>query len=488
MFSITAPHLPLRQDRGLTLAIAMMVLWATAAASAADTIRIGIGTQDTTINTVTGGLLIRELKLLEKHLPHDGKYQDVTYDIEWKNFTSGPPLTNEMVAGKLDIGSMADFPGALNGVAFQKAGKRSLFINVLSGSTIGSGNGIVVPIDSPVQRLEDLKGKQISVPFGSTAHGLLLRAIHDLGWDPERDVNLVSQSPEVGGTSLQAHKIDAHADFVPFAELFPFRGFARKIYDGAQAKSPTFHGTLVTAEFAERYPEIVVAFLAAAIEADRLFAAEPEKYSELVQKVTGIEAEVTYLFHGPLGIQTRDLTWKPEYRAAVTTAIATLKLLKKTDADLDVEHFIDDRFIIKAFAASGLDYAKKLSDYAKQPLTANAAGAGEAIVEPNLAAQLWLAGEPLVRTYASPEHAFSALAGFAAAGKPLRVAYVHDRISGLKLFAIHAWYVRDAQGALSAFLLQGAAEAWAKDHGGTVLAFPAAKAGTAPADAPSAGK
>ncbi len=78
----------------------------------AETIRVAIGTQDTTINCATGGLLIRELKLLEKYLPHDGKYKDVTYDIQWENFTSGAPLTNEMVAGKLDFGAMADFPGS----------------------------------------------------------------------------------------------------------------------------------------------------------------------------------------------------------------------------------------------------------------------------------------------------------------------------------------------------------------------------------------
>src|SRR6476620_12403556 len=117
--------------------------------SHAETIRVAVGTQDTTINCVTGGLLIRELKLLEKFLPRDGKYKDVTYDIQWKNFTSGAPLTNEMVAGKLDLGAMADFPGSFNGAAFQKAGKQSIFINVLSGSTLGSGNGIVVPKNSP---------------------------------------------------------------------------------------------------------------------------------------------------------------------------------------------------------------------------------------------------------------------------------------------------------------------------------------------------
>ena len=58
------------------------------------TTAVAIGTQDTTINCATGGLLVRELKLLEKYLPRDGKYKNVTYDIAWKNFTSGPPLTN----------------------------------------------------------------------------------------------------------------------------------------------------------------------------------------------------------------------------------------------------------------------------------------------------------------------------------------------------------------------------------------------------------
>src|SRR5437868_5567925 len=142
--------------------LALLLATFTAGAAHAETIRIAIGTQDTTINCATGGLLIRELKLLEKYLPHDGKYASAQYDIEWKNFTSGAPLTNEMVAGKLDLGSMADFPGSFNGAAFQKAGKQSLFITVLSGSTTGSGNGIVVPRASTVQSLAELKGKTIS--------------------------------------------------------------------------------------------------------------------------------------------------------------------------------------------------------------------------------------------------------------------------------------------------------------------------------------
>ena len=442
----------------------------------AETIRVAIGTQDATINTATGGLIIREEKLLEKYLPHDGKYKDVTYDIQWKNFTSGAPITNEQIAGKLDFGVMADFPGVLNGVAHEKAGRKSIFITVLQGSVKGSGNGVVVPAGSPIQSFSELKGKTISVPFASTAHALLLRAVAAQGWDPEKDVTIITQAPEVAGPALQANKIDAHADFVPYAELFPWRGFARKILDGSQVTSPTLHGALVDAAYAEKYPEIVVAYLRAAIEADRRIAAEPEKYSELIAKVTGVEAEVDYLFHGPLGLQTRDLTWKPEFRQDVAAAIETLKLLKKTDQGLDINTFISDRYIKEAFKEAGLDYEAHLKNYEQQPLKAKDALTGEEIKDPKRVAQIWIKDEPLVHHYASAENAFKAAKAFEAEGKTIRVFYAQDRESGIKLLGAKSWFVRTDSGEVSAFLLKENAEAWAKNHGGKVLDYNGARA------------
>jgi NitT/TauT family transport system substrate-binding protein len=461
--------------------LASLVLALTLSAAAqAETIRVAVGTQDTTINCATGGLLLRELHLLEKYLPHDGKYKDAQYDIQWKNFTSGAPLTNEMVAGKLDFGSMADFPGSLNGASFEKAGKKSLFINVLSGSVTGSGNGIVVPNGSTIRSVADLKGKTVSVPFASTAHGLLLRVIKAQGWEVDKDITVLAQAPEVAGSALQSNKVDAHADFVPFAELFPYKGFARKIYDGAQSNTPTFHGSLVAADYAKQYPEIVVAYERAVIEADRLIAAEPEKYSELIAKVTGIPAEVVYLFHGPLGLQTRDLSWKPEYRQATQTAINTLKLLKKTDVDLNVNEFINDSYVRAAYKQAGLDYDKQLANYAKLPLNAKDAHTGKPITNADLkrVAQIWVQGEAKVRHYASPESAFADLTKLEKAGKHIRVVYVQDRSNGVKLLANQAWFVKSGKGEINAFLLKGEADAWATKNGGKVADFGLAKART----------
>src|SRR6201988_2001698 len=279
--------------------------------AAAETVTIGIGTQDTTTNTVTTGTVIRQLHLFEKYLPTSGKYADIKFELEWQKFTSGPPVTNAMMANKLQFGMMGDYPLIVNGFTFENNPEsKSRLIAVAAYSLSGSGNGIVVHKDSPYYDLSDLKGKLVSVPFGSAAHGMVLKAMQDRGY-PADYFQLVSQTPEVGSTNLQEKKIYAHADFVPFAELLPFRGFARKIFDGVETNLPTWHGVVVRTDFAQEYPEIVVAYVKAIIAADQWFRADPKSASEKIQEWTGINKEAASIFLGPSGNMTPAPTIKP---------------------------------------------------------------------------------------------------------------------------------------------------------------------------------
>jgi NitT/TauT family transport system substrate-binding protein len=185
------------------LSIAMSVAWLLAQPASAETVTIGIGTQDTTTNTVTAGVVIRQLHLLEKYLPSDGKYANIKFELEWQNFTSGPPVTNAMMANKLQFGMMGDYPLIVNGFTFENNPEsKSRLIAVAAYSMSGSGNGMVVHKDSPYYDLADLKGKLVSVPFGSAAHGMVLKAMQDRGYASDF-FQLVSQSPEVGSTNLQ---------------------------------------------------------------------------------------------------------------------------------------------------------------------------------------------------------------------------------------------------------------------------------------------
>src|SRR3989441_7184399 len=288
------------------------VLGFVGSAAAEDVIRIGIGHQSLCTDTYSGGITIKELGLLQKYLPKDGKYKGVKYDIVWEDPRSGPPIPNQMRAGKPDIGFRGDYPLLVNAARFQETKSlRSVLVTMTGYNVYGSGNAIVVPNDSPAYKFEDLKGKRVSVPFGSAAHGMLLKALVDRKLSADY-FTLVNQSPPVGATSIQEKKIDAHADFCPWGELMEFKGFARKIMDGSQAAVPYLHGAVVRKDFAEKYPEIVVAYIKAVVESNEWITKNPQMATEKQQGWTSIPKEVLYLYFGRGGFLTRGAPIKPQ--------------------------------------------------------------------------------------------------------------------------------------------------------------------------------
>jgi NitT/TauT family transport system substrate-binding protein len=458
-------------NRNLSVATATLASLLCAGGALAQTIvAIGIGTQDTTTNTVTTGTIIRELKLFEKYLPKDGKYANIKFQLDWNNFTSGPPVTNGMMANKLQIGMMGDYPLVVNGFTFQNNPEsKSQLIAVAAYNIYGSGNGLVVHKDSPYFELSDLKDKLVSVPFGSAAHGMILKAMQDRKW-PADYFKLVSQSPEVGSTNLQEKKIDAHADFVPFAELLPFRGFARKIFDGVETKAPTWHGAVVRTDFAEKYPEVVVAYIKAIIEANAWVRADPKTASEKIAAWTGIDKEVVYIFLGPGGIMTMDPTIKPELVADAGEDAKVLQNLGRMK-EFDVQKWVNDSFVRKAYAELGLDYDAQLKRFDNYEVKGEDKFCNKPIVEPRKAGEIWVADEG-IQPFSSTACTLAAYADLKAKGKKINVAYVYDTARGIKLFADQAFFtVAGDKAAIAPFLLKTDAEAHAAKIGGKVVTF-----------------
>lgn len=418
---------------------------------------------------------MRELELLEKHLPTDGKYANVDYDIQWSSYTSGPPITNKMLADQIDIGLMGDFPAAINLIKFREVGEdvESIYIGTLAYSPNGAGNAVVVPKDSDVTSLAQLKGKSVSVPFGSAAHGMVLKALKDQGIDPDKDVELISQAPEVGGSSLRTGQIDAHADFVPFGELFPFRGFAKKIFDGAQTGVPTLHGIVVRSNFAQEYPELVVAYLKAMLEANQTFRENPEDISAKIEDWSGIDKEVVYMFLGPSGLQPLDPTIRQVHLEALKNSIATLTELGKVERKVDpeaVKGWVDEGYLKQAMEEKGLNYDEVIATAENYVITGEDALTGETIEEPKLSAQLWIQGEETVTNFASIPNMVKMLAKLKEEGKAADAMFVHDRNNGWKLFAENSYFANNGK-EVSAFLLKKDADQFAATSGGEVTAF-----------------
>src|SRR5580704_16711619 len=451
-----------------TLAAIGAALLCAGAAAAQTVVTIGIGTQDTTTNTATAGTIVRELKLFEKYLPKDGKYAQIKFQLDWNNFTSGPPVTNAMMANKLQFGMMGDYPLIVNGFTFQNnPDSKTRLIAVDAYNLSGSGNGVVVHKDSPYYELSDLKGKVVSVPFGSAAHGMILKAMQDRHW-PADYFSLVSQSPEVGSTNLQEKKIDAHADFVPFAELLPFRGFARKIFDGVETNLPTFHGIVVRTDFAEKYPEVVVAYFKALIAANQWLRDDPKLASEKIQEWTGINKEVVYIFLGPSGNMTTDPTVKPALIDAAATDVKVLQNLGRMK-EFDPHKWVDDSYLRKAYAEMKLDYDAQLVSTKNYEISGEDKFCKKPITDPHKSGEVWVDDEGIL-PFSSAMCTLGAYADFKAKGKKIDVAYVFDTSRGIKLFADQAFFAV-AGSDIAPFLLKKDAEAYAAKINGKVLGF-----------------
>jgi NitT/TauT family transport system substrate-binding protein len=196
---------------------------------------------------------------------------------------------------------------------------------------------------APYYELADLKGKLVSVPFGSAAHGMMLQS-HAGARLPENFWNLVSPAPEIGTTNLQEKRIDAHGDFVPFAELLRSAVSRARSTTAPRTKIPTFHGVIVRKDFAEKFPEVVHAYIKALMEANDWFRKNPKLAAEKVEEWTKIEKEVVYMFLGPGGVHTLDPTIKPRWIDTIKIGYGVLKKLDRVK-EFNVEAWVNDKYV-----------------------------------------------------------------------------------------------------------------------------------------------
>ncbi|MEV7371502.1 ABC transporter substrate-binding protein [Streptomyces sp. NPDC090301] len=436
------PLLPHRGSRRLALPLALLLPVATACGGAGSagssdgkTVTVTVGYQSKTINTVTAGTLLRSLGYFEEELAQRGRKDGLTYRVVWQDYATGAPITAQMTAGKIDIGSMGDFPLLINAARGKQLKEPTRLVAVTGYNLRGGLNTVVTAPGSPLGSLADLKGRKVSTSVGSAADGTLVRALRRAGLDPAQDVGKLNQQPSVGASALTAGSVDALSQFVAWPGLLAFQGKAKALYDGAELNLPTFHGVTVREEFAQRRPAVLDAFLRAQNRATDHLRRQPVAAAETVAEETGLPAEVVYLYNGAQGIATFDPAIRPELVAALKEDVPVLKeagLVK----DVDVDAFVDPAPLRRA--VPDLAYPK-------------AAGPRS---------ELWLKGRSTIQTFDSPAALLKAVKGAS-----VRAAYVPDAVTGTLWFADRSVWVADGP-AWRAFVTRSGAERYVSGHAG----------------------
>lgn len=135
-------------------------------------------------------------------------FEGVPYQVEWANFHGAAPLFEALRAGAVDLAPAGDTP-----VLAAATGGAPLRIVAVRRSQARS-IAILVPKDSPIQTVADLKGRNvvISSARGSISQYLLIRALANAGVK-ETDVNIGFVMPTDALPAFNAGKIEAWATF-----------------------------------------------------------------------------------------------------------------------------------------------------------------------------------------------------------------------------------------------------------------------------------
>ncbi|WP_122585526.1 ABC transporter substrate-binding protein [Pseudomonas viridiflava] len=258
-------------------------------------------------------------------------FEGVPYQVEWANFQGAAPLFEALRAGAVDLAPAGDTP-----VLAAATGGAPLRIVAVRRSQARS-IAILVPKDSPIQTVADLKGRNvvISSARGSISQYLLIRALANAGVK-ETDVNIGFVMPTDALPAFNAGKIEAWATFGVYQAFAEEQG-ARVLLSGEGINTGltfiTASDEVLTDPVRRQAINDVLKRLAKALDWARN---NTDQYAEVFARVNDI----------PLPVSRRLQSWGIEALEPVE------------DRDVDALQQVDDLFVEKKIFPHGVKVAE----------------------------------------------------------------------------------------------------------------------------------
>ncbi|MGO8016877.1 sulfonate ABC transporter substrate-binding protein [Rhizobium leguminosarum] len=153
------------------------------------------------------------------------KLESIGYTVEWTEFPGGPQLLEALNAGAVDFGSTGETPPI-----FAQAANAPL-VYIAHEPPAPRGEAILVPKDSPIKSVAELKGKKVAFNKGSNVHYLLVKALEEAGLTYE-DVEPSFLAPADGRAAFEKGAVDAWVIWDPFQAAAEVAVEARELRNG----------------------------------------------------------------------------------------------------------------------------------------------------------------------------------------------------------------------------------------------------------------
>jgi sulfonate transport system substrate-binding protein len=204
--------------------------------------------------------------------------------VKWTEFQAGPPLLEALNAKSIDIGRTGDTPP----VFAQAANSPLVYIG--GGTAKERSSGLVVPTNSSIQTLAELKGKRVAFTKGSSANFLIVKALKSAGLKFS-DIQPVNLTPADARAAFEQGKVDAWAIWDPFFAVVQAQKNVRVLSD-AQGLAANRDFYLASGSFAEQNPEIIKAVREETQAVAKWADANPDEVVKILSPLLGIEPPI----------------------------------------------------------------------------------------------------------------------------------------------------------------------------------------------------
>ena len=263
---------PVILRRGLVALLAAAVSFGAVTQAQADTLRIGYQKYGTL-------MLLKAKGTLDKRLAEQG------VDVQWTEFPGGPQLLEGLNVGSIDFGVTGETPP----VFAQAAGADLLYVAYEPPAP--TSEAILVPKDSPIKSVQDLKGKKVVLNKGSNVHYLLVRALEDAGLKYS-DIQTVFLPPADARAAFERGSVDAWVIWDPYQAAAEQQLQARTLRDASGiADNHQFY--LATKPYAEQHPKVIEALIEEVRDVGEWAKANPEEVTQQVAPLLGLALDIT---------------------------------------------------------------------------------------------------------------------------------------------------------------------------------------------------
>ncbi|KQW51975.1 MULTISPECIES: sulfonate ABC transporter substrate-binding protein [unclassified Roseateles] len=171
--------------------------------------------------------------------------------VKWVEFPAGPQLLEGLNVGAVDVGFVGEAPP----IFAQAAGARFAYIGFDPAAP--EAEAIVVPKDSPIKSVAELKGKKVAFNKGSNVHYLLVKALEKQGLKFS-DIQPVYLPPADARAAFERGAVDAWAIWDPFLAAVEKQSGARQLQDGRGLVN-NYAYYLAERSYAQQQPQVIQA-------------------------------------------------------------------------------------------------------------------------------------------------------------------------------------------------------------------------------------